>query len=399
MLASSPGKGATAGFEAARHGISPAASAVGEIWHNVRGGVKRASWWNTLVDVAAEVPGPSFGAPASAALVAELHWVANRRADGSFAEDTKAFHPISSIMANDHVRVFNLYYRQAGAGGAWSLKVGQLAVDDDFMLSAYAGLFAHSAFGAMPSQTATPLHSAAGPQPAVPIYAVAAPGVWWRLDPGDGVSWQTGVYYGSPGLDTRANRGFKWGRAADSGVLVFSEASWQYPLGGRSATTRLGVSAHTGPFADFGAIRANHRDAVVRGLCSVYAIQDVALAADAAGAPNWGAFGRVGVSPQDERCAVRLYADAGVNRYRPFARRPRDVFGAAVSVTRFGHEFGALAGLARSETTVEFTYQARLSSRLTVQGDVQFLLDSSPSAASGRRETATIIGVRTTLTL
>ncbi|MDD2764303.1 MAG: carbohydrate porin [Opitutaceae bacterium] len=370
----------------------------GESWRSVSDGARPGSWWNTLLDVGCTLDLAKLDGPAGGSLFVQAHWVQNRDGGTCFAASTGAFNPVSGLMASDHVRVFNLYYRQSWCGGAIGCKVGQLALDDDFMGSAYAALFANSAFGAMPSQVGTPLPSACGYTSAFPIYPVAAPGVWLQLRPRAAFSWQMGIYDGGPGPDSKDNHGFDWDRSAHSGVLMFTEASWSYRLADGDATLRVGGSYHNGHFENYDANQAGRTATIAHGLASFYAVHDLVLATDTAGQPKLAVFGRVGRSPQQDRSVVTTCADAGFNWFAPLPARSSDVAGAAISCTKFGRAFRratAPDGSASTETTLELTYRARLTPRCSVQVDAQLLFKPTPDTASGRREVATVLGLRT----
>lgn len=370
-------------------------SATGEAWQVWRGGAHPGAWWNTLVDARVEAPGTSWGASPTSAFVAQIHWVANRTEDRTFSELTGAFGPVSSVMANSHARVFNVYYRNGAADGRWAFKIGQIAIDDDFMTSPSASLFVNASFGAMPSQVSTPLCTDCGGQGAFPIYSVAAPGVWFEVRPSKSWTWQTGLYHGGPGADVDDNTGFAWTSAEHSGVAAFSEVGRQYAIAGHAASTRVGLGAHTGPVDNYEAIQAGRRDARAHGLFTTYAIQELALSTDAAGQVRVGAFARVGVSPQRERSAVTFYADAGVNWCGPLASRSDDVVGLAIAQTHFGSGFRALDGRCASEQTLEITYRAQVAPRVAVQADVQWLFGTRRSPGTPEHGTAAVIGLRT----
>lgn len=375
-------------------GVNFTGALTGEFWSNVDGGVRTENWWNTLLDLGVAFDLAKFGGPASGRVFAQVHWVKNRDTDTCFAHYTGALNPVSGTMAGDQVRVFNLYYHQTWRDGTCALKLGQLALDDDFMGSDYAALFANSALGAMPSQVGTSLSSECGYTSAFPIYAVAAPGVWLQLRPRESFSWQTGVYYGGPGPDTKDNHGFDWDRSSHSGVLVFSEIAWSYPAVGRNATLRIGGSYHSGHFENYDAIQTGRTATVSRGLASFYAVHDLMLATDTAGRPKLAVFGRAGLSPQRDRSIVTAYADAGLNWFAPLAGRPDDIAGAAVSCTKFARAFRSVSSTAATETTVELTYKAQLTPRLAMQADAQFLFHPLGNSASGSGGTTTVLGLR-----
>lgn len=380
---------AALGHAAAPSGaLTPSLSATGELWQNARGGTHAGGWWNTLLDLSLSADLSRLGGPPASSLIAQLHWVENRSASRCFADATGAFNPVSGLMAADHLRVFNLHYRQSWRDDAVALKFGQLAVDDDFMLSDYAALFANAAFGALPASVATSLASCCAYSSAFPVYGVAAPGLWVRAQLPHSLAWQSGLYHGGPGHDERGNRGFSWHRSAHTGVSVFTELAHTGTFAGRAATWRFGATFHTGHFENFSPASPT---ASAHGLHSFYAIHDVVLAADAAGAPKLAAFARLGVSPQQDRCVVATSADAGLNWFGPLAARPADTAGVAVTHTTFGRDFRRTAGRATAETTVELTYRAQVTPRFSLQPDLQFLFASRQPAAFilGTRATAT----------
>ncbi len=377
--------------------IKTVLAVTGELWRNTEGGVRTGNWWNTLLALGVECDLARFGGPADSLLFAQVHWVKNQRSTGCFADETGAFNPVSNTMAADHARVFNLYYRQSWHGDTYALKLGQLAADEDFMGSDYAALFLNSAFGAMPSQVGTSLASCCNFTAAFPIYGVASPGVWLQVRPRDSFSWQTGVYYGGPGPETKDNHGFDWDHASHVGMLVFTEASWRYRFAGGDAALRVGATYHSGHFENYDAIQAGRAKTIARGLASFYVIHDLLLATNAAGQPKLGVFGRAGLSPQRDRSVVTAYADAGLNWFAPIPGRPDDIAGAAASCTRFGGAYRATTGIAKNETTIEVTYKAQITSRFALQLDTQFLFNPAPNSVSGRRETATVLGLRTSV--
>ncbi|MDR3229484.1 MAG: carbohydrate porin [Puniceicoccales bacterium] len=365
-----------------------------EGWHNASGGRKNTGWWNTLADAGFTLDVEKLGGPQGMSFYANLHWVESRPHAGAFAEHTGAANPVSGIMSgSDHLRVFNFHLLQEFADGEFQFKIGQLAIDDAFMLSDSSCFFLNSAFGAMPSQVSATLTCS---NAAFPIYGVAAPGAYFRWKPSEKFSWQTGLYYGGPGADDRDNYGWSYDRASHSGAIVFSEATATTEIAGHAAAFKLGVTAHSAKFPVFDG------GAAKRGLFSAYMVQDIALVAgkDAAAPPAVAFFAREGYVPQSDRAVANFYADAGFVFNGLVPTRPNDVFGAAVSHTRYGRDFRRADGsIAASETTLEFTYAAKLLQNRgwlkdwTLIFDVQILF--SPVARDGgSRRTAIVPGVR-----
>ena len=312
------------------------------------------------------------------------------------SERLGAFNPPSSLVAEDAFRVFNLYYRRSWNDDALVLKTGQIAIDDDFMLSESAGLFSYSAFAAMPSQIGTARCSQAGSSAAFPEYAVAAPGIFVSKRASPGFAWSAGLYYGAPGADESDNHGFSWEHGSGAGAVLFTELAWRTDRPGVASTFLIGATGHSGRFDNFEAIDAGDSSASIRGLYSLYVSHDLTLLRDSRGNALFEAFWRAGFSPQRDRSAVTSFGGAGLTWRMPWAGRPEDRAGLGVSHTRFGKAFRNVAGRAPAETAVELTYEVALLENLSVQADIQRLFGLSP-AESGGCGNATVFGLRTTV--
>ncbi len=379
--------------------VQPSLTVTGEFWHNASGGLATGTRWNALADLAVEIDLARLGGPAGSALVAQLFWIENRNTEADFADLTGAANPVSGINAADSWRLFNLFYRQSWADDRFALKLGQLALDDDFMGSDFAGLFAHSALGAMPSQVATPHGSATGGGSAYPIYAVAAPGVHFSAQLNDAFSVQLGAYHGGPGADEHGNHGTDWDNGPGQGIVVFYEGAYTFALAGKASTLRAGGAVHTGRFDNFDALATDETAPEVRGLASFYLVHDIVLAARDAEHPLLGAFWRAGLSPQLDRSVVARYVDAGLNWFAPIPDRADDVAGLAVSYTEYGDAYRRRdPALAAAETALELTYRAQLTEHLALQAIVQRHFNPLP-ADDGRRHPATVLALRAEVAL
>jgi porin len=254
----------TSRVKATERGVAPFAVLTTEFWGNVAGGIEQRGWWNSLLDFGLELDTTKLGWWEGGSFLVQAHWAQNSSSTVAFQDFTGAFNPVSGIVAGDHLRIFNLYYRHQWRDERAVLKIGQLAVDDDFMGSDYGSLFLNSAFGAMPSQVGTPLATSAGNPPAFPIYSVAAPGLFLRVRPAPSFYSQLGLYYGWAGFDNRSNYGFDWADQAPPELGLFWESGVQFQIARREATSRLGLSYHTGPVDDFGGCNTGEPRPAVR---------------------------------------------------------------------------------------------------------------------------------------
>jgi porin len=190
---------------------------------------------------------------------------------------------ISNLSAPAAARVYELWYKQAM--GPITAKVGQLVVDDDFMVSSSAALYLNTGFATYPTFTAnTP----------APSYPLAGPGALVRWQVIERLGVQSGVYVGDAGPNDAGNDGFGW--RTDHGVVVFYEAAYQVMLGTLPGTYKAGGYYHTGRFDDLRIGCAGRRD---QGNYSVYALADQALVVVGRDSePKVAIFAGFGVNPQ-----------------------------------------------------------------------------------------------------
>lgn len=380
------------------HGVQPFVNLTTEMWGNASGGLKTGTSFNSLLNFGFQLDTEKLGRWNGGKFMVQFRWIRNSDDGKSFSSYTGAANPVSSSMAANSIRVFNLYYQHDWHDGAVTLKLGQLATDDDFMGSDYAGLFLNSAFGAMPSEVGSPLARCCGNSSAFPIFPVAAPGIFLAVHPTKTVFLQAGVYDGAPGRDTENNYGFDWANQSHVGVAVFYEGGLNYQLRNRAGTFHLGGTFHSGRFDDYAGMNGGKNNIVSEDLYSFYAINDFTLIATADGQPKLGAFVRAGFSPLSDRSMVSAYADTGINWFAPLPGRDSDVAGVGFSCTRFGNEFRKTTGsdgVATSESTLELTYHAQVTKWFSVQADTQFLFNPAVNSGLHTRETAIVFGLRT----
>lgn len=363
------------------NGVRPWVSFTGEGWTRMDGmNGGNANLWLMLVDFGFEVDLGKFGGPETGMIVAQARWSETSR-DGALG--TGSYNNASSYFADEQLRVFNLYYTQSWNNNEFAVKIGQIAADDDFMKSAYSSLFLNSSFGAMPGVFGG--RNAFGTTTiSYASYPVASPGVWVNWNINEKFSWQNAIYLGGPGPDDRGNHGFDWKSITDTGVLIMTEGAMKFDMAGKPSTLKLGAMLHTEDFQDFD---SGNTDSCIY---SVYLVHDFAITMNQ-DKVGLGGFWRLSVSPQEDTATAFVYADAGINWYAPFASRPNDVAGAAISWTKLGGAFKDFEAAAHeNEFTLELTYKAQITSYWSVQGDIQYVVNPAYS-----NDDAWVAGFRT----
>ncbi|GHB90498.1 carbohydrate porin [Cerasicoccus arenae] len=360
------------------HGLSPFASATGQFLANVDGGYDDDSAWEILIDFGLEVDLEKLVGWTGGAFFINAFYFHGNDLSGNGIGD---FNGVSNIYTGTDVNVFNLYASQSLFEGRLYLKAGQIAADDDFMAADTALIFINSCFG--------PILTESG-NIAAPIYPLAAPGALVNYEPFEG--WQVlgAVYAGDAGPNQPSNHGFEWRTGGSAGWAWFGETGVDYNLLGHGIF-KLGGFYATGDFTNFST------GGTEDGLGAVYGIIDHQLL-DPKGDPlGLSLFCRGSFSPDESLATVTAFVDGGFSLQSIFIAS--DAFGVAASHAWFGNDYrnASLLGgtpVTASETVVEVTYTADLTSWLSMQPDLQYIINPHYSESD-----ALIIGIRCAMNL
>lgn len=260
---------------------------------------------------------------------------------------------ISNIAGISTVRLFELFY--ALELGASRLRVGMLAIDDDFMVIERAALFVQSGFGT-PQTLALNLPA--------PIYPLGALGVTFEADVTSVLQFELGVYDADAG-DPRAH---PWigdlALRSEQGGVALAELRLRFA----GAELQLGGLGRLGP----------------QPVAAVHLSIEGTLLAQA----DWQLEGflRGAWAHPSEEVVAEVYLDAGLQL---------GGLGLGLASTRFGPGAGRRRHRQGWETVLELTYRwVVLEQRLSLQPDLQWVsqpaaeLGSGHALAAGLRATA-----------
>lgn len=327
----------------------------------------------------------------------------------------------SNIDALPTTRLFTAWYEQSFAE-RFSLRIGQLAADDEFITSPTAGGLINGTFG-WAGLLASDITNGG------PAYPLAAPGVRLATTLSDNLTLLTAVFAGDPagknncavsaqecnehGLNFGLVGGALWmgelqyavnqGKGAAGLPAVYKIGGW-YSTNNTFADQRFGVDA-TGSRVllsdptSTGAL--NHK-----GNWGLYGVIDQTVLQT--GERALSLFVRGGFSPSD-RNLISYYVDGGVGLKGPFSGRPDDTltFGVAyakVSKDAVAADIDAGNAVVRSEEVVfEVSYAAQLAPWWTLQPDLQYIVHpggnvANPNDPSGAAiKNAFVAGLRSTI--
>jgi porin len=331
---------------------------------------------------------------------------------------------VDSIEARPATRLFELWVEQK-FGDLASLRIGNLAADNQFFISEFSGsLYINATFG-WPAVFAEDMPSGG------PAYPLATPGVRLKLTPNDQIALLAGLYNGDPtgaaftGLQQIKDPAGLNFRLQDPPLLM-TEAQYRYNQD--KASTGLAGAIRIGGWYHFGKFNDQHfdldgksladpsRSGVARthtGDYGIYGVIDQMLWRLPGDDPKKGvgAFARLMSSPTD-RNLINLYADAGLNFMGLWDKRPDDSFGLAASYSQLSpasaaldRERNLLLGIRLPvrdyEMVAELTYQAQIVPGWTVQPDFQYIFHPGGGTADpinpyiGRIPDAAVFALRT----
>ncbi|MEX2381277.1 MAG: carbohydrate porin [Opitutales bacterium] len=337
----------------AHRGITPYATYIGEIFTNHRGGIDNGSAWAGLLDFGMELDLEKLAGWQGATFFANAFFFHGNDVSGDFVGD---FNAVSNLYTDTSFNFYNIFLQQTFGDADSFVKIGQIALDDDFMVSETSLLFLNAGFGPLPVQSGNT---------AAPIYALAAPGVMVHVEPDTSWFLRAGIYAGDAGPAVSGNQGFNWKTGGSAGWMFIGESGFKYGDEGASVV-KLGGYYHSGDYERFS-------DATIENsIGSLYAVIDHQLIASDAGT-GLHIFARGGVTPDDEIAAVKSYADTGLVAMNVF--RGDDSLGLAVSWTHFAEGFVQKEGGRSSEIVSELTYQVPLSDRFVLQPNLQYIVN------------------------
>ncbi|HEU4475779.1 MAG TPA: carbohydrate porin [Methyloceanibacter sp.] len=317
--------------------------------------------------------------------------------------------PVTSLEAVDATRLFEMWLEQTLIKDKLSVRVGQLAADEEFILSEGGGYFINGTWG-WPSITAENLPSGG------PAYPLATPGVRVAINPNEKLGLLVGVYNGDPapacnkaGGDPQRCNPHGLDFELDDPPLLMAEGAYTYNPNGLRGIVKLGGWHHFGEF--------EHQRVDVGG--------NLIAVTGEGGRPldhNWGLYGiidqlvwrvpgseepqgvgifaRVIGAPQD-RNLIDWYFDGGVTFTGMFRNRPNDALAIGFAYTNisdtvsaFDVDFGE-AAIRNYEALIEICYTYEIKPGWSLQPDFQYLFQPGGNVA-GQKDAA-VVGARTSI--
>jgi porin len=370
---------------------------LGEVFGNPSGGMKQGVISDGLFNLALDLDMDRMtnGAVNDMLIHANALYIYGRSLSQS---DVGDFSNTSNLAAYNTLRLQELWLQKWFWEKRISLKIGNMAVDNEFFQSSSASLFINGTFGAFTF--------IASNVPNAPVYPVASPGVRIQFLPTSKFYVMAGVYGEDDNSDPAVNNqnGTRFALDPSSGMLIMSEAGYllnQSPNDrGLQGTYRLGSLVDTGDHTTFAsqAESANGTGSLhgAGANYGIYGVLDQQIYTD--GEKTISLFIRSGGAPSDTNF-VDYYVDGGFNFTGFVPGRLYDVAGIAVARSHVSSDYSASqivqgSPLSTAETVVEATYKIQLAPWWSFQPDAQYIV--TPSGVQGSPD-AIVIGIRTSV--
>ncbi|MGC8491269.1 MAG: carbohydrate porin [Syntrophobacteraceae bacterium] len=405
-----------------KYGMTFSLNETSEVLGNVTGGIHRGAVYEgaTAMSLALDTD-KAFGRQGGTFFVSALQ-IHGR---GLTTNNLDNIQTVSGIEAERATRLWELWFDQAFAGGKADVKIGQIGIDQEFIVSQGCCLFINAMMG-WPVLPAADLYAGG------PAFPLSSPAVRFRVQPDRSVTVLAGVFDdnppGGPFDDDSQLRGAEASGTRfnmTTGALFISEV--QYAVNppscegrGKSAglpgTYKLGAWYDTARFPDqrfnsSGGLLAEGGVArMVRNNFSIYGIADQAVWREAGGKRMVSAFARFMGAPPD-RNLIDWSLNTGVSTTALLPGRCNDIFAIGCG---WAHISGAAADFDRdtsfsrhfpypvrgSEEFIELTYQCQVAPWWIVQPDLQYIINpgggvSNPLNPSEKIGNEFVFGVRT----
>ena len=339
-------------------------SYLGDVVSNLSGGISKGTVYMGMIDVGIRFETEKTGWWKGGTL-----FVRGQNTHGGAATESLvgALQVLSNIENGYACYLYEIWYQQTL--GPVSVLFGKHDLNADFVVSEYAGLFLNVAFG---------IHSSVALNVPVSIFPMTSLGVVTSVQFSDAVALRVGVYDGDPGSFELDHHNVDFTLNPDNDLLAIGELQFDLTRNERHiGTYKIGSYYHIGYYDLLG------KSNLIRGNYGIYGIADVEIVPRAPiSGKGFSTFFQLGWAPSD-RNFNDYYIGAGFNCFGLLKGRSNDVLGLAFAhaeisraVTHINiNDPVGIPSMKNFETAIELSYKIQLSDYLSIQPDIQYILN------------------------
>ncbi len=336
-----------------------------DFWDNAAGGVRTGGVILNKAQIEATLDGDAIGLP-GVTFQAQVF-----RTDGaSLSARVGDIQTVSNIEAGPMTRLFEAWVEKTFGGDdhSLSLRAGLMDLNADFDSIDVAGAFINSSHGIGPDLSRS---GVSGPS-IFPVSSLGLRAVW---SPSKAWALKAAVFDGVPGDPADPAAVVRVRLRGDDGVLAIAEADYHLSS---DTTLQVGAWGYSQPLPAIGNPAACAR---ISAAAPWPGRSSTPMGGPLASAPAWPRH------EPDRSTAI----GAGLVRKSPLSTRPDDQLGVAIAHAATGAPAQAALRLNPAETTIETFYQLQVRKTVSVQPDIQYVIE--PTGHSGARN-ALAVGLR-----
>jgi len=288
---------------------------------------------------------------------------------------------VAQYFEGQEVRLSNMYLQQSLFDGRVDLKAGRFSTGADFLTSPIDVSFVNEALNPI-------LVAVQQNVPGVTAY----PNVTWggrvRVQPTAALSLSAGAFYSDPTLNQLTANGTEFGISSSAGYFVVGEAG--YLVNSESGAAGLPGRYRMGAYYDsnqYALLDNPSRQQTGNYGVFVMGEQMVFREGGPGSATGLSLFGAVIYAPQSSINAMPWFASAGASYQGLVPGRDRDIAAFALYYGGFSRDLPGQS----YELVLEWTYAIAVGRRLTVQPDLQYVINPGGVSSVGN---AVVLGVQ-----
>lgn len=348
------------------------ASYVSDILNNFSGGIETASSNMGMIDLSASIDFENLGLWEGGELLLHLESTHGGTPSGNLIGDLQV---ASNIDNGNFTYLYELLYSHRV--GDVNFIIGKQDLNAEFFVSNYAGEYVNSSFGIMPTASLN------APVAIFPKTALAAT-IKYRFS--DKLTLLGAIYDGNP-LDLDADPySTDFTISSNEGYMTFGELHLNTTISQLTGSYKIGFFKHSADFVDI-----TDAEKIYKGNFGVHLIAEQFIYQESNNEDQGlGLFFKSGYAP-DSKNLNDFFLALGANYYGIFANRDHDVLGLALAHASISNQLvhSNPEKYLPHETTIEFTYSAKIIDYFTVKPDIQYILNTGADAALND----TIVGI------
>jgi len=267
----------------------------------------------------------------------------------------------SNIENGTYTYLYQIWYKHQFED--FSVLFGKHDLNEEFFASEYGGEYINSSFGIMP---------VASLNVPVSIFPMTTLGIVSHYDINESMALKAGAYNGMPGDITHTNFGMNLNLHKDNGLFYVGEFHFKDLIPNKPGIYKVGMFHHSGEFNSL-----DNPTRQQKGSSGIYFIADQLVFTESAeNNQGLGTMFQIGYSPTNSSIND-FYLAYGLNYKGLFPKRASDVMGLAVAHASINNSLlkNNHKNYETCETAIEFTYKYKALNSLTIQPNIQYIIN------------------------